>query len=232
MNINKWAEELTRKVYYEWKSKYNDLGSGFKLFYTPVRQNPKIVIVSYNPGGDEEDFIKENRMEFDKGNFSLEKDNFYQRTPEHHFSEKVIQFFQGNETLLKNSVAFPLIFFRSKKANKIGSQYTLNKRKEMKKFCYDKVSEILQIIRPQILLIYGLHTYDTLKKNGIINVKEIEIKRSGRRRIACVADWNGVLVFSMLHPTGARISNKEFDESKKWFFDEVNNYFSSKQKYS
>ena len=40
--LEKWSEELTKEVYNEWKTKYSFWKSGFKIFYSPVRKNPKL----------------------------------------------------------------------------------------------------------------------------------------------------------------------------------------------
>ena len=51
MDITKWAEDLTEEVYNEWKTKYSFWEDGFKVFNSPVRYRPELMIISLNPGG-------------------------------------------------------------------------------------------------------------------------------------------------------------------------------------
>ena len=58
MDITKWAEDLTEEVYNEWKTKYSFWEDGFKVFYSPVRYRPELMIISLNPGGTKRKFVE------------------------------------------------------------------------------------------------------------------------------------------------------------------------------
>ena len=74
MELYNWAEELTRQVFSQWKTNHARWKQGFKLFYSPIKKNPKLLILSYNPGGDKNSFKKE-LEQYENGNFSLPKNH-------------------------------------------------------------------------------------------------------------------------------------------------------------
>lgn len=80
MSLEKWSETITKDVYEEWKRKYNKWKPGFKVFYSPVRKNPKIMILSYNPGGNEESFQSEDNNRYQRGDFSIQNYHSYADT--------------------------------------------------------------------------------------------------------------------------------------------------------
>jgi len=75
--LEAWIKDLNKTVFLEWKTKYPSWKTGFKLFYGPVRKNPKLMIISYNPGGSTHYFQKEDLSRFEKGDFSAPKTNSY-----------------------------------------------------------------------------------------------------------------------------------------------------------
>lgn len=231
-SLDRWAEELTKEVYDKWKSKYRSK-SGFKIFYSPVFSKPNLMIITLNPGGTPKHFRRENLTNFENGNFTVPEKNEYSITG-YTMAKKLRKFFENHMSLLDTSVAFPILFFRSKNV-KSWKKINKNQRKEMEEFCYGKVKEIMVTIRPRFLLVLGLETYKKLKKHILYDVKNekkiLGKKKRGKnpRNIAYYSEWNGIPVFSMMHPTGARISNYDFEELKKLFFGMFADHFSGKQ---
>ncbi len=218
-NIDRWAQNLTKSVYSEWKSKYSFWKPGFKVFYGPVRKNPKLMIVSYNPGGNGKNFESEDLKRFRRGDFSLPKANSY-RIKQYTMSRKMQKFFSGHKNLLEKSVTFPIIFFRSPRAKVLKKRIRRQKRKTMEEFSYNKVKEIMFVIKPRVLLVLGFATYKRLKKYILDgNVKsEKSILNNESRRISIRAEWKGIPIFCMMHPTGARIKNTDRNRIRKLFF--------------
>ena len=54
-----WIEKIYKETDQRWKDAGSD-PKGYAIFYSPVLQNARIVIIGYNPGGGREDFTKEN----------------------------------------------------------------------------------------------------------------------------------------------------------------------------
>ena len=77
MKLDQWAESITKKVYLEWKQNYSFWESGFKIFYGPLRTNPDVMIISYNPGGSKYYFELEDHNRYENGDFSPPEINTY-----------------------------------------------------------------------------------------------------------------------------------------------------------
>ena len=55
-----WVKQLYDETKKSWKENEEDAKGGFAIFYSPVKINPTIALIGYNPGGDEKDFNEQN----------------------------------------------------------------------------------------------------------------------------------------------------------------------------
>ena len=221
MDLDEWGEGLIEAVYEKWKSKYSFWKPGFKVFYSPVRKHPRVMIISRNPGGNEESFRREDLGRFERGDFSVPKVHEYVER-KYRIAKKMRKLFEGQERMLDNSIAFTVLFFRSKDMRLWRKKIDRQTRKEMENFCYEKVREIMEKIRPKILLVIGVETYRKLKEHVLGKVdNEKSINGKNGRRISITARWNDIPVFCVPHMTGARITNSDFDKNRKIFFSIV-----------
>jgi hypothetical protein len=218
MNIQSWAENLTREVYEAWKNRYSDWDAGIKVFYSQPIEDPELVIIGYQPGGNYTHFKNEDEDKFAKGNFTISKNEFI--TTGYRMAKRMREFF-GPEHIdvLEKSVIFPLVFFR---APRISTWRSWGNSKEAEMFCFLKIEEIIQKLKPKTILVLGLATYEKmstfLKMNDEMFLY-LETKEKGKRKVGATAITDRVRVFAMLHPTGARISNEHRKELKRLFFD-------------
>ena len=224
MDINEWAEELTKEVYTIWKTKYRDWEHGFKVFYSPIRRNPKLMIISLNPGGTVTNFKKTDYWKFKKGNFSLPPKNRYLVT-DYPFAKKIREFFDGNEGLLDTSVAISILFFRSKNFKFWLKNVPKTRRTEMENYSYEKVKLIIKTVKPQAILVISSKTYKRLGK--ILEIKNEKQKmKIGKVTLVRTAFANGIPIFSIPHLTGYHISTKNIEKMRNLFkeFTRENNY--------
>jgi len=211
-----WAEDITKQVYEKWKVDYSTWKQGFKLFYGPVKKNPKLMILTFNPGGDENSFQKDFNK-FEKGDFSLFTRNEY-LTRNYKLAEKMQSFFEENEELLASSVTFPIIFWRSKSVKFWKKNFPKELQKDAEKFCLEKTHKIIQFLDPAYILILGFKTYSILNKNYGPFSNEHEIRGIKNRKIGLKAKWENRPLFCILHPSGARISTADWAKNKRMFF--------------
>lgn len=218
MNMDVWAENINRIVFEEYSYKYNFWSPGFKVFYSRVMPKPRLTIISDNPGGDESSF-KEDLVRFSRGDFRVLAENSY-LDRDYPMARKMRKFFDEHVDLLKGSVIFPLLFFRSESKKYWKTRLENNTRSAMEAFCYKTVKEIIQTIKTRAILVLGISTYRRLKKYvlGEIADERCYLTISGRR-MSYQAEWNGLPIFAIIHPTGARLANVEWDRNKKIFFD-------------
>jgi hypothetical protein len=124
------------------------------------------------------------------------------------------------EQILKNSVVFPLIFFR---APTIPEWRKAPKRKEMEKFCFPKVKEIIDKIAPEKILVIGIGTYRKLKKIfDKIENEQVKVNRNNNKgKMVITAEMGTMKIFATIHFTGAIPKpNKEEWNSMKELFKE------------
>ena len=223
--LEKWSEELTKEVYNEWKTKYSFWKSGFKIFYSPVRKNPKLLILSLNPGGTEEHFKKENQKLFENNDFSVSKNNEY-LTTNYTMAKKVRKFFENNLDLLEESVVLPILFFRSKDYQYWKNNIKKEIRYDMENFSYTKIKEILDYIEPKFCLIIGFVTYDKIKKHilkiDFENTVSKNVKQNGEHRLYIKAKSGNIVLFCIPHLTGYHISNEKMNEIRREFLKTIN----------
>jgi hypothetical protein len=216
MGLKKWAEGVTKDVFLKWKSYQPLWEPGFKVFFGPVRENPEVMIISLNPGGNGDNFRQEDYYRFESGDFSPPTTNVYviRQNP---MARKVRKFFDGHEKMLERSVAFTVLFFRSKNI-KEWKRLDKQKRKEMEEFSYKKVKEIIDKVKPKAVLVVGFATYRRLKKHVLDGIKDENPRKGKSGRLSLTADWNGVPLFCIPHLTGARVTNGNVDKNRKMFF--------------
>ncbi len=216
--IEAWAENLTKEVYLEWKNKHSFWKQGFKVFYSPVRANPKIIILGYNPGGNELSFTSD-KNKFENGDFSMPNTHEY-FDKNYLLAQKMRNFFEQDSNLLNNGVKINLIFFRSKNIK----EWNLNPHRiKMEKFCFNKLVEIINVLKPKIILVEGIKTYDILKTilGGFKNESNIQRKHS---RLISISNWKNILMFGIVHPSGARISSADWQKIKSNFYEQIREF--------
>jgi len=212
--MEQWITNINRDVFHEWKSKYPSWKTGFKIFYGPVKKNPKLMIISYNPGGGTYYFQKEDLHRFEKGDFSAPKTNSY-LIRKNRMAKRMQDLFRGNKKILEESVTFPILFFRSKDLD-TWNTVPKKKRVAMEQFCYSKVLEIFDQIKPNKILILGFGTDHQLRKhffNELYNEKILS--NSKNRKLAYLYNWKRIPTFCMIHPTGNRISKEDWINIKQ-----------------
>jgi len=218
MELYNWAEELTRQVFSQWKTNHAGWKQGFKLFYSPIKKNPKLLILSYNPGGDKNSFKKE-LEQYENGNFSLPKNHEF-TTKEYRMARRMCDFFIGYEKTLKMSVTLPIFFFRSKNVNILDQNLAKQERKLMQAFCDKLIEKIIFKLEPKNILILGMATYDHLNKTQFHNLESNTRKDKKNHRVSIETKWNGKPIFVIKHPTGRDpTSNQDWETNKKRFFD-------------
>lgn len=212
MKLDYWARNLTKEVYEEWKSKYSDWKQGVKLFYGPIhRKNPKLMVLTYNPGGDSFSFQKD-LTRFENGDFSPYPKHEYTHR-DYTFAKNIRKLFSNNFDLLEESVALPIMFFRSKDTKLLKQRFQKDKRKEAEKFCLEKVKQIIEFLQPKKILIIGINTYEKLKKMIMLDMGEKNSEYSfyptKKETLYIVSKWEKIPVLTIRHISGSRFSNKD-----------------------
>lgn len=184
--MEQWVESLYVETHQKWEQA-NSNESGYAIFYSPVKQDAKIALIGYNPGGIETP---------DMTDIKVPKQHEYVER-KYKLAQKVYKIFESADLIkeLENSVKFNLIFFRSRKAIDFNNDELIN-------FSEQKVLEILQKINPKIIITEGFKTFDRLLR--LYNGKELDAVYHNNRKIMKVSKINSQTILGMVHPSGAR----------------------------
>lgn len=214
MDLEPWAESIVQEVYETWKTKFSFWRQGVKIFYSPVRKSPDVMIVGHNPGGDESSFA-EDLKKFERGDFSLPDANEY-LVRNYLIARRMRDFFH-DRSVLENSVTFNLIFFRSKDV-RLWNSLPLDKRTEMEAYCRAKFRQIVERLKPRIILAEGMKTFDDIART-LAPIRMRSVVRTPRGvRLVCVGSAGDVVLFGMPHPSGSRINGKDWNRIRGSFY--------------
>lgn len=223
-DITKWAENLTKEIYSEYINKYSFWKHGIKVFYSPVVTKPDLMIISYQPGGTEKNYIEEEKDSFEKGDFHLQAFNSYVETT-YTMSRRVRSLFDFDSgfKILSKSVVFPLIFFRAPTISAWRKELPKQQRVAMEEFCFSKVKEIIQELQPKKILILGVETYDQLKEilGDVTDEKILHARNNGGTRMAISSKCNSCSLFAVSHPSGSRISKADWNFLRELLKEEL-----------
>lgn len=212
--LDEWAADLIEEVYQEWKKNYSDLEGGAKVFYTPVRESPKLLILGYQPGG--EAFGRKAR--FEAGNFYPPNRNRL-LDADYPFAREMRRLFDGRSDLLKNSVYSNLIFFRSRGIDAWEARGKA-RVEAAEAFCFSKNREIIETLKPENILLIGIQTFVRFKKifSDLITARSAPF--SGERgRVLCSRGMEGGRIVGIKHLTGGwGLSSEEWEilEEQLW----------------
>lgn len=194
--------EWLTTLYKETHNRWNEMGSnpqGYAVFYSPVVINPELLIIGYNPGGDESSFVEIPKHppadhDYIKGNYPM--------------ANRMRYIFQsaGILPLLENSVKTNLYFFRSNNASGIGDL-----SEDVKEFCLSQTKQIIDTLTPRMILVEGFETFSEVLKL-LRSQQSREIPFNGRA-VMLVSDYKGIKLLGIPHPTGARgLTNDHWKE--------------------
>jgi len=184
-----WINTLYKNTRAVWE-KNGKNSSGYAIFYSPVVDNPELLIMGYNPGGDEGDFSSipmtpPAEHDYICGNYKM--------------ANRMRYIFESANMLenLQNSVKMNLIFFRTKSASTVKQLPAENVT-----FCYSQTKKIIDSLAPKTILVEGLETFDKLI--GLLGVKRMkEHKNIRKKTLMRYSTYNGIKVLGIPHPSGS-----------------------------
>lgn len=187
-----WISQLYAETAQLWERQKDP--RGYAIFYSPVSVHPKIMIIGYNPGGDERSFLADNHSKPPDEHEYLKK--------EYRLAKQMDRIFQyaGLANELGRTVKFNLNFFRSEKAADLAGE------RELQNFSEQKALRIIERLGPGMIITEGLATFDRLMIlcSGTVG-NTVTFNERTIARIGTIAKIRAV---GLLHPSGGRgISN-------------------------
>lgn len=202
-SITDWAENLVREVEQVWRQ-HPFLTAGYSVFYSPVQMNPKLMVIGFNPGGGTDSFDPKQALKIP------EKHEYF--SEDYPLARRMRSTFESIEKLdlLENSVKTNLIFFRTRNVEEWETVEPVI-RKQLERFSMGKVVEIISTLKPKTLIAEGIETYTYLKRLLSLGDKEESMQSQGRS-LFIANDNMSPRLLGIIHPTGARVNNSEWDK--------------------
>ncbi len=213
MDIDIWAEELLKDVCEKWETtedKYAFRDCGFRVFCSPIRLSPELMIIGYNPGKDDKPFSKEEDSQIPEVHEYLYHNSRIARKMKYLF-ESI-----EREDWLADSVKLNLVFFGSEDDAQ-WEAVDRNLRDEFETFCFKKVSDIIDALKPRYIVTEGLKVFDILINSVLMGCSKAEVKIGvGGRKIYARSRYGYTQIIGLVHLTKDRISYPDWNNIKKY----------------
>lgn len=117
---------------------------------------------------------------------------------------------------LEASVKLNLIFFRSEdEAQWAGLEKKA--RDDLETFCFMKVNDIIDTLKPRFIVTEGLNVFDTLVRSVLMGCDEPEVKIGvGGRKIYARSRYGHSHIVGLAHLTKDRFSYPDWNDIKKY----------------
>ncbi len=200
-----WAQAIvnnTRTLWAQLEGGYPFWESGFAVFYSPIPERVKLVIVGANPGGGPESF--------DLATASAIPARHDYFAYDYALAKRMKELFARADAteLLKESVKLNLNFFRSRSSEEWRTASS-SARARMEGHSQRAVMELLRSTQPAFVLCEGTATFDRLLDLIGLTGPEVVLQSAGRRAyVRAELPWPGTLA-GIIHPTGAQMSNAD-----------------------
>ncbi len=213
MDINRWAENLIEEVSEKWErseNTYGFSGQGFRVFESPVYPGPDLMVIKYIPADQDEPFREE-----DDCRLPGVHEKFYHDSK---IEKKMKYLFEGidRDEWLEKSVKLNLIFFRSEnEAQWEGMEK--NVRDDLETFCFIKVNDIIDTLKPRYIVTEGLKVFDILIHSVLMGCDDPEVKIGvGGRKIYARSRYGHSHIIGLTHLTKDRFSYPDWNDIKKY----------------
>ena len=203
-----WAQACVADTASLWRSlkgQYPFWRAGFSVFYSPVDGTAEVVIVGANPGG--------GAAAFEEAVASrLPAVHDYYVEPDYKMARQMKDLFSraGREDLLQRSIKLNLNFFRSRNTAEWMTAPPAV-REKVESHCRGWVVQLVERIRPPVLLCEGMATYDKLHALCGAKPSSVLIRTpTARAYVRSTTAWG--LLLGIIHPTGGRPSTQTWHQ--------------------
>ena len=212
MSVHRWAADLTQAVFETWEAELPNDKEGFKLFNSPIQQNPEVLTAGTNPGSSAtRNLPRDHMVRFQNGNFAP-PDRHEFITKDYDLAEEFSEgLFADRTDHIEQTVHTNRYFIHRQSEDDLEPGLeTFNE------FCEEKFLEIIERLSPELVLCHSLKSYNFLKQEyGFETVERIlrtEPDRSGKYLLR-ISDHELPQVLWVVHP-----SSKHHDDlnDKEW----------------
>ena len=211
--LSLWAEGIIKQTEVEWRRACaHPAGKavaqhGFKVFYSPVRAQPDVLVLGEQPGGGPSDFCLAVARQLPEGHEYFHSNYLLARKMRHLFARE--------PALLERSVKLNLNFCRSPSREAWHASTPATVRDSLLAFCTRRVVEIIDRLAPRVILCEGILPFDALQNHPrmasrVLPTERGEVRgRQGERLYIRRQLASGTQLMGMAHPTGAHVSSHD-----------------------
>jgi hypothetical protein len=198
-HLTKWGNSLIERVKKD-KTQLSEKPLEFSIFYSPLKMNPKLMIIGDNPGG----------QMGEPGLDAIPKEHEYIQQ-DYKIAKMMRDKIMKGEILhniLKESVKTNRIFFRTPKLDALD---LLVNKNEIIEYCRNILNEIIRTIQPQNILAESFGTFRSLITNGETTIL---MKPNSTKPLLLLGQLDGIRVFGINHPSRAsyhKINDEDWD---------------------
>jgi hypothetical protein len=217
-NTTDRVEELCRDVYADTRARYQkfvplmgERALGYKIFYGPLTINAPILFIGSQPGGGLADAIE--------GEAWGERDQWPSRCEYAYRSWKLATNMRGiwRADFLERCTGLNANFFRAP-CEQEWNLLPASLRREASKFCSERISEIVEALHPQHVVVIGLGPFDRL--TGFTGT--LALSQNGRSLVRIANHWRRH-VHGVIHLSGAHISTNALTAIRAYFDNLISN---------
>lgn len=204
-NLENWGNSIIDKVNEE-RTRLSEKRLEFSIFYSPLRANPKLMIIGDNPGGQME---QAGLYKIPKEHEYLDPNQDKKYKLANAMREKIMKGVKLEE-ILRTSVKLNRIFFRTPDLKTFRA---LPKAAEMEEYCLKILEEIIDKLQPKRILAESFGTFEVLCGTPCTSVLE---KEGTNKSLLLVGKFKGIEVLGINHPSSSRgLSNGDWERVNK-----------------
>jgi hypothetical protein len=207
IQLKEWGNSIIERVKTD-RIPFSQRPLEFSIFFSPLRMNPKLMIIGDNPGG---------RMD-QKGLYEVpERHEYVDIDPKDDYliarmMRNKIMKGEILQSILRESVKTNRIFFRTPNLNTLN---LLVNKNEIIGYCRNILDEVILRVQPQKILAESFGTFRSLITHG---ETEILIKPNSTKALLLMGQLDGIRVFGINHPSRAsyhKINDGDWDSVNK-----------------
>ena len=213
MEIQTWAEDLTAEVFRKWEdsaNRYDFSASGFRVFGSPVFPCPDLMVIGHHPGHEDQPFTRKDACRIPVRHEYLYDDS--------KLAKKMKYLFEGidRDDWLSLCIKVHLIFFFSESESQWES---LKKevRDDLEMFCFRKVNDIVDTVKPRYIVTEGLNVFDILTNSVLMGCDKPVVKIGvGGRKIYARSRYGHTHIIGLPNLAKNVISYPDWNDVKKY----------------
>ena len=200
-------EQLTRfydeakNLYERTSPRLGAAASGYEIMYGPPIMKPPMLLIGFQPGGDNSD-VSQSPVGSNDGRPWPSISEYGDLNQKYRLAINMRKAF--GQQFLAACTGLNVIFLRASGQGSYTKMVPLDVRREFEALGKRVSTTLVETLRPRLILFLGFKSMETFTSS-----KNVVLRSGKGRSLLAASAVAGVPAFGMLHPTGARPSNED-----------------------